>query len=243
MICSKCGTQNDATAKFCGKCGQALQVVQQPVPNVDVQQNNINSGTQIINQNINGGVYKLTLIRQKSYVGSLIKFKIYLDNNMVGTIKNGETVVLDVPAGNHMISFNKSMNQNINIMGDTSADVVVIAGNKFGISTVRDRNGAVIQDNNLTQANIEGLEKSAKNTILYGGICILVTFLLLITINMVVSPWIYGAILGLSIVNITATKKSTQIPEDRLKKIKNLNTISIVISVVGMIISELLIIG
>ena len=229
MFCSKCGFQNNPGAIVCGQCGAVL----------DNNQQNVNANT----QNTNNGTYRLTLTRPKDFVGALIKFNIFIDNNKVGTIKNGETVVLNVSSGNHTISFNKTMDQNINISGDTFADVVVIAGNKFGLSNIRDSSGQNVQNNELYTESADRIIKSAKGPLIFSCACIAITFLLLFTINMVVSPWVYGISIGYTIINLSSLKKHKQILNDKYDSLIKLNVISIVVSVVGMILSGYLMIG
>ncbi|MBQ6323735.1 MAG: zinc-ribbon domain-containing protein [Bacilli bacterium] len=235
MYCSKCGFQNNEGNKFCIKCGTILENnAQQP------QQQNQFVQPQ---ENINNSTYKLTLTRPKNFVGSLIKFKIYIDNNEVGTIKNDETVVLNVNSGNHTISFNKTMNQNINITNDTYADVVVIAGNKFGITNIRDNTGQSVQNNEVYTENIDKVIKSAKGPLIFSCACIALTFILLFTINMVVSPITYGISIGYTVISMSSIKKQKENLKEKYKSLMTLNIISIVVSVIGIIISGFLIIG
>ena len=227
MFCSKCGAQNTGNERFCSNCGVQLQNVEQPINN----------------QQINSGNYKLTITRPKEYVASLIKFKIFIDNNVVGTIKNGETVVLDVSAGNHTISLNNTINQNINISCDTYADAVVIAGNKFGLTNIRDNNGTIIQLDDLYATNMDKITKSARGPLLLSIGCIVLTFILLFTVRMVVSPWIYGMSIGYTIINFSSIKRVKNALGDKYKSLVTLNVASIIISVIGIIISMFLIIG
>lgn len=232
MFCSKCGFQNNQGEMFCKQCGAKLENNNQQMNNFYNQQNvNVNT------QNYNNGTYKLTLTRPKGFVGSLIKFKIFIDDNEVGTIKNGETVVLNVSYGNHTISFNKTMNQNINISGDAIADVVVIAGNKFGLSNIRDNNGLNIQNNELNATNADRIIKSAKGPLIFSCTCIVITFVLLFTAKRVISPWIYGISIGYSIINLSSIKKHKQLLNDKYKSLITLNIISIVVGIIGIIIS------
>lgn len=46
----------------------------------------------------------INVIRNKSYVGMLIEFDVYVDNQFVGVIKNGTNVCVPVYLGNHMVS-------------------------------------------------------------------------------------------------------------------------------------------
>lgn len=66
--------------------------------NNDIQPNIETSTMENANQNEK---FTLTLKRKKSFVACLISFNIYIDNQKVTKIKNGETVELSVPAGNH----------------------------------------------------------------------------------------------------------------------------------------------
>lgn len=257
MFCSKCGFQNNQGEILCKQCGASLvnnnQQVQQQNHFIQPQQNMDNNqqmnnfyNQQNINvnsQNINNGSYKLTLTRPKEFVGSLVKFKIFIDNNEVGTIKNGETAVLNVNSGNHSISFNKTMDQNINISSDTYADVVVIGANKVGLSNIRDNSGLNVQNNELYEENADKIIKSAKGPLIVSCACIVITFILLFTIERVVSPWVYGISIGYTIINLSSIRKHKQVLNDKYGSLITLNIVSIVISIVGAIISGYLMIG
>ncbi len=257
MFCSKCGFQNNPGETFCRQCGAGLgnnnQQFQQSNQFIQPQQN-MNNNQQMNNlynqqsvnvntQNNNNGTYRLTLTRPKEFVGSLIKFKIFIDGNQVGTIKNGETVVLNVSSGNHNISFNKTMNQNINISSDTSADVVVIAGNKFGLSNIRDNNGLNVQNNELYTESAEKIIKSAKGPLIFSCACIALTFIMLFTIKMVIQPWVYGISIGYTIINLSSLKKHKQVLNEKYGSLITLDIISIVVSIIGIVISGYLMIG
>ena len=269
MFCSKCGFQNNPGETFCRQCGAGLennnqqfqqtnQFIQPQQTNQSNQfiqpQKNMTNNQQVNNfynqqsvnintQNINNDPYKLTLTRPKEFVGSLIKFKIFIDGNEVGTIKNGETVVLSVSSGNHTISFNKTMDQNINISGDTSADVVVIAGNKFGLSNIRDNNGLNVQNNELYTESAKKIIKSAKGSLRLSCACIALTFIMLCTIKMVIQPWVYGISIGYTIINLSSLKKHKQVLNDKYGSLITLDIISMVVSIIGIAISIYLMIG
>lgn len=257
MFCSKCGFQNNQDEIFCRHCGAALennnQQIQQSNQFIQPQQN-MDSNQQMNNyynqqngnlntQTFNNSTYKLTLNRPKEFVGSLIKFKIFIDGNQVGTIKNGETVVLNVDSGNHNISFNKTMNQNINISRDTYADVVVIASNQFGLTNIRDNNGLNVQNNELYAETIDKIIKSANGPLFLSCACIFLTFIMLFTIQRVIQPWVYGISIGYTLINLSSLKKHKQFLNDKYKSLIRLDIISIVISIVGIIISTYLMIG
>lgn len=271
MFCSKCGFQNNQSDIFCKQCGitlsnnnqqpqpqnqfiQTHQAInnqqmnnfynQQNINNLNEQQSNYENSSSINNSpNVNNGIYRLTLTRPKSFVGSVIKFKIFIDNNLVGSIKNGETVNLNIHSGNHTISFNKTMEQNINISSDTFADVIVIAGNKFGLSNIRNNNGQYIQNNELYAENIDKVIKSAKMPLIFSCACIAITFILLFTLQLVISPWMYGISIGYTIISLSSIKKNKQALIDKYTSLLTLNIISIIISIIGIIISGYLMIG
>ncbi len=224
MFCGKCGFQNSPGDTICRQCGALL-------------------GNNIDMQTSKNGTYRLTLNRPNNFVGSLIKFKIFIDNNMVGTIKNGETVVLDVSSGNHTISFNKTMNQNINISSDTFADVEVVAGNRFGLSNIRDNTGVTNQNNEIITDNIDRIAKSAKGPLIMNCLFIAITFIMLFTIKRVISPWIYGISIGYTIINITSINKYKQALNDRYKSLITINIIAMVIGIIGVLISGFFMIG
>ena len=267
MFCSRCGCQNNESDKFCAQCGadlgnnnQQLQqqnhffqpqqeinynqqidhsFVQQNVSDSTQISNNINENTQINNN----GTYKLTLTRPKDFVGSLIKFKIYIDNNVVGTIKNGETVVLNVNAGNHVISFNKTMKQDITISGDTSASVVFMGGNQFGLANIGDHTGSNVQSEELASQNVDRMVKSAMGPLVFSIGCIVLTFILLFTAKLVVSPWVYGISMGYAVVSLLSLNNHKEALKDKFGMLILLNIISIGISIIGAIISGFLTIG
>lgn len=222
MICSKCGFQNNQGEVLCKQCGAELGNIQ---------------------QNVNNGIYKLTLTRQKAFVGSLVKFKIFIDDNQVGTIKNGETVTLNVSSGNHILSLNKTLNQNINISSDTFADVVIIAGNRFGLSNIRNNNGQSTENNELYTENVNKIIKAAKGPLIFSCLCIAITFILLFTVGKVIAPWMYGISIGYTVINLSSIKKFKQSLNDKYTSLITLNVISIIVSVIGFIISGYLMIG
>lgn len=238
MFCSKCGFQNNPGETICRQCGTALENNNQQMNNYPNQQN-VNTNT----PNMNNNTYRLTLTRPKEFVGSLIKFKIFIDNNEVGTIKNGETVVLNVSPGNHTISFNKTMVQNINISSNITADVVVIASNQFGLSNIRDNNGLNIQNNELYAESSDKIIKSAKIPLQISIAWLVISFIMLFTVKMVVSPWMYGIPIGYTIINLSSLKKHKQILNNKYNSLVTSNIISIVISIIGAIVSGYLILG
>lgn len=80
MVCSKCGEKANKDVKFCQKCGNKL-----------VKED---------------GDARITFSRKKQFYGVLVPIKIYLDGNLVGSVKSNESITIDTTVGNHRIAFN-----------------------------------------------------------------------------------------------------------------------------------------
>lgn len=91
--------------------------------------------------NANNGIYKLTLYRPKAFVGSLMNIKVYVDGEEKCILKNGETVTLDITGGNHHISFSGYSDCTLQILGDATANVMLITAREI---LLQDLNGANI---------------------------------------------------------------------------------------------------
>jgi len=81
MYCLNCGCKVELDSKFCGKCG---------------------SPTQLGNSNVTG---KINVIRENKVFGFAIPFDVYIDDSLLGKLKNGTTLSCDVPLGVHTIVF------------------------------------------------------------------------------------------------------------------------------------------
>lgn len=80
MFCKKCGTEINGDIKFCNKCGEKL---------VTEERNK-----------------SIIFSRKSQFYGVLIPIKIYLDGELVGSVKSGEELKISTMAGKHKISFN-----------------------------------------------------------------------------------------------------------------------------------------
>lgn len=253
MYCKNCGTQYNQGETICKQCGLTLensyQQIQQSPQMMQPQQpmNNFNNQTTpnqfyqaTSNLQNHNGIYKLTLTRPKNFVGSMVKFKIYIDNNEVGVIKNGETVVLDVNSGNHTISFNKTMMQNIQINGDTFADVGVIGSNQFGLMSIKDSTGTNTQNSTLGASNAEKIIKSAKGPLIFSCAFIGISIILLFAVQMVIAPVMYGISIGYSFINLNSIKQNKELLGDKYQSTLRINIISFVVAGIGLLISLIL---
>jgi len=172
---------------------------------------------------MNDGKFKLTLKRQKNFVGCLVDFDVYIDNIKVGKIKNGETLVLEVDAGVHEISIHKKNPTKVTITGDTSADVVVFGSNNFGITNI---NGEGFIQNN-------GLEKNKKNTnatLIFSILLPVISLIMFFSIGYYLKIWLHGILVGYAIVNIFGLKNFKTCAE--YKSLLTKNIIAIIISIV-----------
>lgn len=46
---------------------------------------------------------KITITREKNYLGMIRKFKVYLNEKQIGTVSNGGTSEFEIPEGNHQL--------------------------------------------------------------------------------------------------------------------------------------------
>ena len=81
MFCNKCGEEVDANAKFCNKCGATIE-----------------GGTT--------GVASIVFRREGSIAAALVSTKVFLDNNLVGSLGVGEEMTVTTTVGKHRVDFN-----------------------------------------------------------------------------------------------------------------------------------------
>ena len=255
MYCKKCGNQLSESEKFCRICGEPIPMSNNQ-NNYQQQPNNINYNNNLnnefvntqpniiqqqfnysnVNSNMTGNMYKLTLSRKKNFVGCLVAFTIYIDNQKVGKIKNGETIQFDITAGNHQISINKNNAINIMINGDTTADVVVFAANNFGITNI---NGQGINNlnNQIDNNYIEKSIKKANLTLALSIILPIISVILFFTSEIFINAWIYGIIIGYAIVNTAGLNGQKDSMGKKYKSLQLKNIIAIVISAIAAIVT------
>lgn len=80
MFCNKCESEIKEDNKFCTNCGNKV----------------------IKDEN---DCYIL-FERMKQFYGCLVPIDIYLDGNMVGSVKSNKSIKIDTSSGNHKLSFN-----------------------------------------------------------------------------------------------------------------------------------------
>lgn len=80
MFCSKCGNENKDKLKFCTNCGNKL-----------------------IKEDTDGSII---FERKKQFYGVLVPVDVFLDGQLVATLKAGENKSVPVSVGDHRLSFN-----------------------------------------------------------------------------------------------------------------------------------------
>ena len=175
--------------------------------------------------------FKLTLHRQKNFVGCLIGFIIYIDGEKVGKLKNGKTLELEVAGGNHTISIHKNNQVDIFIDKDTTADVVVYGANNFGITNI---NG----EGSTSEENTDHyLQKNQRSTNSLLGLSIalpIISVIIWFAFKFYIQFWVFGIVAGYGIVNLAGLKNLKGKPEYKPLLIKNI--IAMVISIVCAIV-------
>lgn len=89
MFCTNCGKEIPEESQFCKYCG-----------------NNIKQNGQIEkaeSTNITEKTVKVTFHRLKKFTGCLVPMYIYVDKQLVATLKNNETYETNVTCGKHKI--------------------------------------------------------------------------------------------------------------------------------------------
>lgn len=86
MFCKKCGKEISDSSKYCPNCGQKVNDV---VSDTNGEQKNV----------------KLVLHRRKSCYGAAVSIKVFIDGNLVGSVKSNGTATVNVAPGNHEIVF------------------------------------------------------------------------------------------------------------------------------------------
>ena len=111
MYCLGCGYKLELGAKFCPHCGKETP---------------LGSSTE-------SG--KITIIRDKKVFAFAISFSVYVDDSLLGTLKNGSTLSCSVPLGMHEIvlkSTEKDVMQSI-VLNEKDKEVTIEIVPKMGL--------------------------------------------------------------------------------------------------------------
>lgn len=98
MFCPKCG--REVKGKFCPECGTKIE------------------------SNNTGRTVTLTVTRIKKVIGCAIPFSVYVDDEKIGSLGNGKSLVKEVGEGTHTVMFKcveKNVTQEVNVTSDTNA--------------------------------------------------------------------------------------------------------------------------
>ncbi len=227
MNCKKCGSQIFANEEYCRNCGEKIDI-----NNQIINQNYNQINNQVNNSNINNmsGNSKLILNRKKNIIGCAVKFDVYIDNQLVGKIKNGQILEFEVTNGVHQIAINKKNPVNVTINADTTADVVVFGANNFGITNI---NGQTINsDMNVTNTNAE----KTTNTVLITSIVLpIISVVMCYLIEYYIAFWVYAIIAGYAVVNISGLKNLKG--SDKYNNLLIKNIIAIILLSISMAVT------
>lgn len=87
MFCPKCGKELPDSSNFCTACGHKIET----------------NNTQQNLENQNSKTVKVVITRAKKLIGCAIAMKVHIDGNKIGTLKNNESVEIDLPIGEHKL--------------------------------------------------------------------------------------------------------------------------------------------
>ena len=170
--------------------------------------------------------YKIIINREKSFVGCLVGFKIYVDNNYVGKVKNGKTLIIEVTPGEHVLSLNKMNPVGINVYNDIAVDTVIFGPNNFGFNNIRINGEEVSNTNTIDYSKRYAVEANAN--LIFSFVIPFIYFIF--DKSSYIHIWLFSMFIGYGIINIFG-----------LKKIKNTNrkvyTSSLIKNIIAIIIA------
>ena len=111
MYCLGCGCKLELGAKFCPHCGK---------------ETSLNSSA------VTG---KISVVRESKVFAFAISFDVYVDDSLLGKLKNGTTLACDVPLGNHEIvlkSTEKDVVQGV-VLNENQKEVTLEIVPKMGL--------------------------------------------------------------------------------------------------------------
>lgn len=96
MFCTNCGKEIPDGTKFCTSCGYKIENANTQ-PNANIPVNNMQSNMS------NSKMVRLTVIRRKRILGLAVPMRILIDGNQIASLKNDNSVDIDLPAGQHRL--------------------------------------------------------------------------------------------------------------------------------------------
>lgn len=103
MYCNNCGNKITTAGRYCMMCGNDVVV------NNSTSESRASNAGPEYNSRENAKIRKLTIIRQHQDMGFKVKIDIYLNNNIVASIADGETLTIDINTGYQSILFKCSL--------------------------------------------------------------------------------------------------------------------------------------
>lgn len=202
-----------------------------------IPNNEINNNQDIYNSQLgNTNKFKLILNRKKSFIGCGSAFSIYIDNELVGKIKNGKSLEVDITAGSHVISVNNKNEVTIQVTGDTTADVVIFGANDFGITNINGQ-GPSVNDENINKKVANAKMKSNVDLVMSLLIQPIISILIIFILKL--DPWISIFTLALNIgyilVDIAGIKNIKQFFKENYNSCLAKKIIALFISILWLI--------
>lgn len=96
MFCTNCGKEIPNGSKFCTACGSKIENTNAQA-NINIPINNVQPNMS------NSKMVRLTVIRRKRILGLAVPMKILVDGNQIASLKNDNSVDIDLPVGQHRL--------------------------------------------------------------------------------------------------------------------------------------------
>jgi len=113
MFCPKCGKELPDSSNFCTACGYKIET----------------NNTQQNLENKNSKTVKVVIIRTKKLIGCGIAMKVHIDGNKIGSLKNSESVEIDLPIGEHKLlieTFGEFTDRVLNLTPDINKVTITV---------------------------------------------------------------------------------------------------------------------
>ena len=207
-----------------------------PVTNVEPN-NNIPDQNQYNNTQFGNNSYKLILNRKKQFTACGSAFSIYVDNEMVGKIKNGKTLEVDITPGNHTMSVNKKNEISIQVTGDTTADVIVFGSNDFGIININGQSSPMIDEimnKKVEKAKMNSNVDLIMSLLAQPLISILCIFVLKISTWIVIMTGAFD--IGFILIDIAGLKNIKQFFKEKYSSCLTKKIIALIVAIIWVII-------
>ena len=224
-FCHSCGAELLEDDIFCGECGTKVLGASEEKKEIEETPKHVDINPDAHKEKKD--LYRLTINREKSFVGCLASLKIKIDDKEVGKIKNGATLFTSVPEGSHTIFVNNQEIATLNITADTSVEVAFSGPNMFTLQNIEV--GGVTQNIVENRNSKKGISASTKSCWTAVILFPVISLILAYTVQLIVHPIAYGFLIGYAIINIVGLKKYEKTQETQSLITQNIIIIAIAI--------------